>query len=108
MGTSKLNSDICGWDASQLNNMDSMFPNAYVFNGNIRMACIWSDRIFTKWQYVTTHDSMESIFSGDISAWDVCNVKNMKSTCIVFFGDGGGKIEARFCGNRCCHTCSRL
>ena len=54
--------------------MDSMFPNAYVFNGNTRMERIWSDRIFTKWQYVT-HDSMERIFSGDISAWDACNVK---------------------------------
>ena len=66
------------------------FPNAYAFYGNIRMECILSDMIFTKWQYVT-HDSMESIFSGDISAWDACNVKNIKSTCIVFFGDGGGK-----------------
>ena len=62
--------------------MDSMFPSAYVFNGNTRMERIWSDRIFTK---------LESIFSGDISAWDACNVKNIKSTCIVFFGDGGGK-----------------
>ena len=68
--------------------MDSMFPNVYIFNGNIRMERIWSDSIFTKWQYVT-HDSMESIFSGDISAWDACNVKKCESTYIVFFGDGG-------------------
>ena len=87
--------------------MDSMFPSAYVFNGNTRMERIWSDRIFTKWQYVT-HDSMERIFSGDISAWDACNVKNMNPLVLSSLVMGGGKLEARFCGNRCCHTCFRL
>ena len=75
--------------------MDSMFPNAYVFNGNTRMERIWSDRIFTKWQYVT-HDSMERIFSGDILAWDACNVKNMNPLVLSSLVMGGGRLRPGF------------
>ena len=76
-GTSKFNSDISGWDVSNITNMKLLFAGADAFNQDISVWDVGS---------VTTMESMfaqATSFDQNLGAWDIRNV-------VTFDGESGG------------------
>ncbi len=76
-GTSKFNSDISGWDVSNITNMKLLFAGADAFNQDISVWNVGS---------VTTMESMFSqatSFDQNLGAWDIRNV-------VTFDGESEG------------------
>jgi|GEM_PF-1160470 surface protein len=76
-GTSKFNSDISGWDVSNITNMKLLFAGADAFNKDVSGWDVGS---------VTTMESMfaqATSFDQNLGAWDIRNV-------VTFDGESGG------------------
>ena len=71
--TDNFNSDISGWDVSNVTNMSGMFRRAWKFDSDI------SDWDVSKVFSMGSMFRVASSFNSDISDWDVSNVTNMSS-----------------------------